>query len=164
MSALQTAFAAALSVILVLLTAFTSFTVRSAIVARDSAARTGWISRIGRASDRDTQRWAFVAHRTTGMAVFAFLLLHVVDVGLYAISPAWFDDVHALYSTAALRVFECLLLYAILFHALNGFRLIALDLVDIRSATARRLLSFCIVLTLLLGTAAAVVILRPVAT
>ncbi|MCZ7590418.1 MAG: succinate dehydrogenase, cytochrome b556 subunit [Gaiella sp.] len=164
MSALQTAFAAALSVILVLLTAFTTFTVRSAIVARDSAARTGWISRIGRASDRDTQRWAFVAHRTTGVAVFAFLLLHVLDVGLYAISPSWFDDVHTLYSTAALRVFECFLLYAILFHTLNGLRLIALDLVDIRNATARHLLSLCIVVTLLLGTAAAVVILWPVAT
>lgn len=164
MSALQTAFAAALSVILVLLTAFTTFTVRSAIVARDSAARTGWVARIGRASDRDAQRWAFVAHRTTGMAVFAFLLLHIVDVGLYAISPAWFDDVHALYSTAPLRVFECLLLYAILFHALNGLRLIALDLVDMRSATAKRLLTACVVLTLVLGTAAATIILRPVAT
>jgi succinate dehydrogenase / fumarate reductase cytochrome b subunit len=164
MSALQTAFAAALSVILVLVTAFTTFTVRSVIVARDSAARTGWVSRIGRASDRDTQRWAFVAHRTTGMAVFAFLLLHIVDVGLYAISPAWFDDVHALYSTSALRVFECLLLYAILFHALNGVRLIVLDLVGIGSRTAQRILTACVILSLLLGTAASIVILGPVAT
>ena len=164
MSALQTAFAAALSLVLVLLAAFTTFTVRSAIVARDSTARTGRLARIGRASDRDALRWAYVAHRTTGIAVFAFLMLHVVDVGLYAISPPWFDDVHAIYATVPMRAFECLLLFGILFHALNGLRLVALDLVDLRARTAQRLLNACIVLSLVLGTAASVVILRPVAT
>ena len=59
-----------------------------------------------------------------GVAVFAFLLLHVLDVALYAISPARFDEVHELYGTTPLRVFECALLFAILFHTLNGLRLV----------------------------------------
>ena len=65
------------------------------------------------------QRWAFVAHRATGVAVFAFLCLHILDVGLYAVSAARFDDVHELYGTTPLRLFECALLFAILFHDLQ---------------------------------------------
>jgi succinate dehydrogenase / fumarate reductase cytochrome b subunit len=80
------------------------------------------------------QRWAFVAHRASGVAVFAFLTLHVFDVALYALSPARFDDVHELYGTAAMRVFECLLLFAILFHTLNGLRLVLLDVVEVQAS------------------------------
>lgn len=162
MSALQLAFALALSGLLVAVVAFTAFTVRIAVVGRPTTPRGRWLERIGRASDRDAQRWAFVAHRTTGVAVFAFLLLHVFDVALYAVSPARFDEVHELYGTTPLRVFECLLLYGILFHTLNGLRLVLLDVVEIRVATARRLLHAAVVLTAVTGTAASVVILRPV--
>ena len=162
MSALQLAFAAVLSSLLVAVVLFTAFTVRVALTDRPTAARGRWLERIGRASDRDVQRWAFVAHRATGVAVFAFLLLHVFDVALYTVSPARFDEVHDLYGTAPMRVFECLLLFAILFHTLNGVRLVLLDLVEVRLATARRLLHVALGLTAVAGTLASVVILKPV--
>jgi succinate dehydrogenase / fumarate reductase cytochrome b subunit len=161
-SALQVAFAAALSMLLAGVLAFTAFTVRVALTDRPAAVRGSWIERIGRARDRDVQRWAFVAHRVTGVAVFAFLLLHVLDVALYAISPARFDEVHDLYGTAPLRVFECLLLFAILFHTLNGLRLVLLDVVEVQASTARRLLHVALALTAVAGAAASVVILKPV--
>lgn len=162
MTALQLVFAAALSTLLVGVLAFTAYTVRAALTGRATAARGSWVDRIGRASDRDAQRWAFLAHRATGVAVFAFLLLHVLDVALYAVSPARFDEVHELYGTAALRVFECLLLFGILFHTFNGLRLVLLDVVDVRAATARRLLHLVLALTAVAGTAASAVILKPV--
>ena len=162
MTALQFAFAVALSTLLAGVLAFTAYTVRAALTGRPTTARGHWVDRIGRASDRDAQRWAFLAHRVTGVAVFAFLLLHVLDVALYAASPARFDEVHELYGTAALRVFECLLLFAILFHTLNGLRLVLLDVVDVRAPTARRLLHVALALTAVAGTAASAVILKPV--
>lgn len=162
MSALQLAFAAALSTLLVGVLAFTAFTVRVALSERPTTVRGSWIERIGRARDRDVQRWAFLAHRATGVAVFAFLLLHVLDVALYAISPARFDEVHELYGTTALRVFECLLLFAILFHTLNGLRLVLLDVVDVREPRARMLLHVAVALTAITGSAASVVIMKPV--
>jgi succinate dehydrogenase / fumarate reductase cytochrome b subunit len=160
-SALQLAFAAALTTLLAGVLAFTAFTVRVALTERPTAMRGRWIERIGRAGERDVQRWAFIAHRATGVAVFAFLLLHVLDVALYAISPARFDEVHELYGTAPLRIFECLLLFAILFHTLNGLRLVLLDVVEVQASTARRLLHVALALTAVAGTAASVVILKP---
>lgn len=161
MSALQFAFVAALSALLAGVVLFSALTVRAALVARPPEGG-GWRWRLGRASDRDLQRWAFVAHRASGVAVFAFLTLHVFDVALYALSPARFDDVHELYGTAAMRVFECLLLFAILFHTFNGLRLVLLDVAEIRASTARRLLQLAIALAAVVGTAASIVILRPV--
>ena len=162
MSALQLVFAFALSTLLVGVLAFTAFTVRVALSERQTTARGNWIERIGRSRDRDVQRWAFLAHRATGVAVFAFLLLHVLDVALYAISPARFDEVHELYGTAALRVFECLLLFAILFHTLNGLRLMLLDVLEVNASTARTLLHVALALTVITGFAASIVILKPV--
>jgi succinate dehydrogenase / fumarate reductase cytochrome b subunit len=161
-SALQLAFAVVLSTLLAGVVLFTVFTVRIAVTDRPTTARGRWLERIGRASDRDVQRWAFVAHRATGVAVFAFLALHVFDVALYAVSPARFDEVHELYGTAVMRVFECLLLFAILFHTLNGLRLVLLDVVEVRLATARLLLHVALGLTAVSGTLASVVILKPV--
>lgn len=162
MSALQIVFASALSTLLAGVLLFTAFTVRVALTDRPTATRGRWLERIGRAGDRDVQRWAFVAHRSTGVAVFAFLLLHVFDVALYVVSPARFDDVHELYGTAPMRVFECLLLFAILFHTFNGLRLVLLDVVEIRLSIARRLLHLALGLTAVAGLLASVVILKPV--
>ena len=161
MSALQVAFVVALSTLLLGVVVFTVFTIRAALTVRHSAADGGWLARIGRASDRDVQRWAYVAHRTTGVAVFAFLLLHVFDVALFTVSPARFDDVHSLYGTAGMRVFESLLLFAILFHTFNGLRLVLLDVAELGLAAARRLLLVAVTLTLVGGTGAAFVILKP---
>lgn len=80
------------------------------------------------ASRLDIPRWVYIGHRISGVAVAGFLLLHLVDVGLYAVSPAIYDDVHALYGSPMLRVFEVGLWGAIVFHTLNGLRLIVNDI------------------------------------
>jgi succinate dehydrogenase / fumarate reductase cytochrome b subunit len=112
----------------------------------------------------ELDRWAFYAHRVSGFAVFAFLLLHVVDVGLYAASPDLYDDVHELYGSLGLRLFECALLVAILFHTFNGLRILAIDLGNLDVAVSRRLLVAAVVLTALLGLAGSAVILAPAVT
>ena len=162
MSALQTAFVLVLSVLLVGVMLFAVFTVRGALLIRSSAADGGWIGRIGRTRDRDAQRWAFIAHRVTGMAVFAFLTLHVFDVALLAVSSSRFDDVHRLYGTAPMRLFESLLCVAILFHTFNGLRLVFLDVAEVGVVTARRLLNGSVALTIVLGALTGAVILRPI--
>jgi succinate dehydrogenase / fumarate reductase cytochrome b subunit len=162
MTALQLVFVAALSALLVGVVAFTVHTVRTALVLQRAGGSGTWLERIGQAGNRDVQRWAFVAHRATGVAVFAFLLLHVFDVALYSLSASRFDDVHRLYGTAAMRVFETLLFYAILFHTFNGLRLVLLDTAELGVRAARRLLHVAVALTVALGTPAGFVILRPV--
>ena len=111
---------------------------------------------------RDANRWAFYAHRLTGVAIFAFLLLHIADVSTFAFSRSLYDELHELYGSAPMRVFECALLFAILFHALNGLRLLAVDLADLGVRAARRVLAGVVAVTVVTGTAGSAVILAPV--
>jgi succinate dehydrogenase / fumarate reductase, cytochrome b subunit len=147
-------------------------TLAFAVVIAVDAARTGssaylsgellvrlWRSPAERA---ELDRWAFYAHRWTGFAIFAFLLLHILDVSVFAVSPERYDEIHELYGSAPLRVFESGLLFAILFHAFNGLRVLGIDLANLHATTARRLLGVVVVLTVVLGVAGSAVILAPV--
>lgn len=162
MSALETAFVSSLTVLLVGVVSFAVYAVRSALLLTRSPVAGGWAGRIGRVRERDVQRWAFVAHRVSGVAVFAFLLLHVCDVALYAVSRRRFDELHHVYGTPAMRVFECLLLSAILFHTFNGLRLVLLDAAELSARVAERLLVVTICVTVVLGAVTSAFILGPV--
>jgi succinate dehydrogenase / fumarate reductase cytochrome b subunit len=71
--------------------------------------------------------WAFILHRSSGIGVFLFLLLHIVDVALLGWGPDLYNRVLAFYDTLLFRVFELVLLAAVLFHALNGLRIMLFD-------------------------------------
>ena len=105
-------------------------------------------------------QWAFLVHRVTGFLVFAFLLLHIVDVSLVR-WPALYDDVHRLYGNVLLRLFEVGLLFALLFHALNGLRIIAVDFFPGVIAREKNLLAVAVLLTLAAGVPGAIVIMWP---
>ena len=69
--------------------------------------------------------WAF--HRISGVAIWAFILLHVLDIWLAGVNPQLYDDVLQVYASPIGRVFETLLGAALLYHALNGLRIIIMD-------------------------------------
>ena len=71
--------------------------------------------------------WSWVAHRITGVAVFFFLLVHVLDTALVRVSPNAYDLVIASYKTPIVNLLEVGLVGAVLFHALNGIRIILVD-------------------------------------
>lgn len=165
MSALRWVFLAMFSVVCLGIVAFTVVVLRDAFrsggAVRLSSALLRRMAR-GRAERAEANRWAFLLHRITGFAVLAFLCLHVLDVGLFALSASVYDDVHALYGSAVFRVFECGLLVALLFHALNGLRIVLIDVADLGPARALRALQVVVLLTLAAGLAGSVVILEPV--
>lgn len=105
-------------------------------------------------------QWAFVAHRITGFLVFFFLLLHIVDVSLIA-WPRLYDEVHELYGNVLLRVFEVGLLGALVFHSLNGLRIVMIDFFPGSIRNEKRVLSGVVVLTALLTTAGGWIIMKP---
>jgi succinate dehydrogenase / fumarate reductase cytochrome b subunit len=71
--------------------------------------------------------WSWVLHRITGVAIFFFLLVHVLDTSLVRVSPEAYNSVMASYKTLIMGIGEMGLVAAILFHALNGLRIIAVD-------------------------------------
>lgn len=105
-------------------------------------------------------QWAFVAHRVSGFLVFFFLLLHIVDVATIR-WPGTYDEIHRLYGNVLLRSFEVGLLFALLFHTLNGLRIVVLDFFPGQVAKERRLLTAVVVITLAAGLPGAFVIMKP---
>ena len=71
--------------------------------------------------------WSWVAHRITGVAIFFFLLVHVMDTALVRVSPNDYDLVIATYKTPIINLLEVGLVGAVLFHCLNGLRIILVD-------------------------------------
>jgi succinate dehydrogenase cytochrome b subunit len=107
-----------------------------------------------------TGQWAFIFHRITGFGIFLFLLLHVVDVSLVQ-NKTLYNDVHRVYGNVFMRVFEVGLLFALLYHALNGLRIVLIDFFP--EAVRKQELWFGIVLAIVLaaGIPGAVIIMKP---
>ena len=158
MSAIQAAFLLGLALVLGGVALFSGAVLRS-------AARGGRGSALALVSRRPEHsrlgRSAFLVHRLTGFSILAFLVLHILDVTLYSVSHHLYDDVQHVYGTAALRVLECGLLFAILFHTGNGLRLLAVDGFRTSTARAQSWLWVVIASTTVLGIAGSALILRP---
>lgn len=71
--------------------------------------------------------WSWVLHRITGVGIFFFLLVHVLDTALVRVSPEAYNVVIESYKTPLIGVAELGLVGAIVFHGLNGLRVIAVD-------------------------------------
>ena len=71
--------------------------------------------------------WSWVLHRITGVAIFFFLLVHIMDTALVRLDPAAYNGVIGTYKTPIIGLGELGLVAAILFHALNGIRVILID-------------------------------------
>ncbi|MCU1639374.1 MAG: sdhC [Microbacteriaceae bacterium] len=71
--------------------------------------------------------WSWVLHRITGVAIFFFLLVHILDTALVRVSPEAYNAVINTYKTPIMGLGELGLVVAIGFHALNGLRIILID-------------------------------------
>jgi succinate dehydrogenase / fumarate reductase cytochrome b subunit len=84
-------------------------------------------SRGGKPYRGDLGMWSWVAHRITGVLTFFFLFAHVLDTALVRVSPNAYDKVISLYKNPLVNVMELGLVGAILYHALNGLRVMLVD-------------------------------------
>ncbi|MGZ0711481.1 succinate dehydrogenase, cytochrome b556 subunit (plasmid) [Coraliomargarita sp. W4R53] len=71
--------------------------------------------------------WSWVLHRITGIAIFFFLLVHVLDTALIRVSPEAYNAVIGTYKNPIMGIGEIALVGAIAYHAYNGLRIIAVD-------------------------------------
>jgi succinate dehydrogenase / fumarate reductase cytochrome b subunit len=71
--------------------------------------------------------WSWVAHRVTGVLVFFFLFAHVLDTALVRVSPNSYDSVIDTYKNPIVNLMEVGLIGAVLYHALNGLRVMLID-------------------------------------
>jgi succinate dehydrogenase / fumarate reductase, cytochrome b subunit len=90
--------------------------------------------------------WSWVLHRITGVAIFFFLLVHILDTALVRVSPEAYNAVIHTYQTPIMGLGEVALVGAIVFHAYNGLRIILVDFWS--GGTRHQRLMFYIVIAL----------------
>jgi succinate dehydrogenase / fumarate reductase cytochrome b subunit len=72
-------------------------------------------------------QWSWALHRITGVGVLAFLFAHIADTALVGFGPKFYNRVVAVYHNPIIRLLEIGLAAMVLFHALNGLRIIIID-------------------------------------
>jgi succinate dehydrogenase / fumarate reductase cytochrome b subunit len=78
---------------------------------------------------------AWMLHRVTGVGVFLFLTLHIVNIFLMSFPAHIFDSVLFFYHSVLFKLLSIFGLYlGVLYHALNGVRVM---IVDVWPATGR---------------------------
>ena len=71
--------------------------------------------------------WSWVLHRITGVTIFFFLFAHVVDTAMVRVSPSTYNTAVETYKNPVVGIMEVGLVGAVLFHALNGVRIVLVD-------------------------------------
>jgi succinate dehydrogenase / fumarate reductase cytochrome b subunit len=71
---------------------------------------------------------AWILHRVTGVGVFLFLALHISNIFLMSFPSHVFNSVRFLYHSVPFKLLSIFGLYAgVLYHALNGIRVMIVD-------------------------------------
>ena len=72
-------------------------------------------------------QWSWLAHRVTGVGIILFLFAHVVDTALVGWGPNAYNRVVAVYHNPFVRLLELALVGMVIYHAVNGVRIMLLD-------------------------------------
>lgn len=105
-------------------------------------------------ADRDGV-WSWYAHRVTGFLIFVVVLVHVADRVLVLSSPDSYNTVVAIYTHPVGVLLDFVVFGAVLYHALNGLRIIAIDTIAaaarLQGALMRLVLAVWLVAMIVIG-------------
>lgn len=75
----------------------------------------------------DTGQYAWVLHRATGIGILGFLLIHIIDIMLIGLGRDVYNHTVSFYGHWFIIPMEILLVGAVIYHTLNGLRIIAIN-------------------------------------
>ena len=105
---------------------------------------------------------AWLFHRISGVAIWVFVVLHVFDIYLAGSNPALYNDLLGFYASPVGRGMETVLGAGLLYHALNGARIIVMDFWPAMTTYNRPMWYACWVIFVAVGLPVAYVILKPI--
>lgn len=71
--------------------------------------------------------WSWVLHRITGVTIFFFLFVHVLDTAVIRVNEDTYTKIIETYQTWWIGLMEIGLVFCVLYHAFNGLRIILVD-------------------------------------
>jgi len=80
------------------------------------------------ARQRGLGMWAFALNRVTGILLTLYLLLHFVNISALFLGEAAWNRLMDIFRTLPFLIFDVLLVSVLLYHGLNGIRLVLLAL------------------------------------
>jgi succinate dehydrogenase cytochrome b556 subunit len=98
----------------------------------------------------DPGQYAWVFHRASGIGILFFLLIHIIDIMLVALGRDVYDHSVAFYGRGELIPMEIALVGAVVYHTLNGLRVVAIDFTSWGYRKERQLFYGVLALTVLL--------------
>jgi succinate dehydrogenase / fumarate reductase cytochrome b subunit len=72
-------------------------------------------------------QWSWALHRIAGLGTLLFLFLHVIDTSWAVFYPDLYKEAIAIYQSPLFTVGEFALVACVVYHALNGFRIVIFD-------------------------------------
>ena len=72
-------------------------------------------------------QYSWLLHRITGVAVILFLFAHVVDTAVVGWGPHAYNRVVSVYENPIVRLLEFGLVAAVVYHAINGVKIMLID-------------------------------------
>ena len=70
---------------------------------------------------------AWLGHRASGLGVLFYLFLHIVETSTVLFGPDVYNAAVGIFRNLPFRLLEILLMAALVYHALNGIRVVAMD-------------------------------------
>ena len=106
----------------------------------------------------DVGQYAWALHRATGIGTVFFLLVHVLSIMLIGFGPEVYDHSVNFYALPYLVPMEVALVGAVVYHSLNGLRIMAIDFWAPGVRRQRQLWVAAVVATVLVTAPAAIII------
>ncbi len=70
---------------------------------------------------------AWFGHRASGIGVLLYLFMHIVETSMVLFGPEVYNAAIGIFKNLPARIGEIVLMAALVYHALNGLRVIAMD-------------------------------------
>ncbi len=77
---------------------------------------------------RGRGQYSFLLHRITGLGTLLFLIIHILDTSTVYFAPDLYEEAIALYRSTPFMLGEIALVFAVIFHGVNGLRIAFSDL------------------------------------
>ena len=74
------------------------------------------------------ERYLYLGHRLSGLGLIAYMVLHIIETANRIRGEQAWAGLMALFASPPFKVIEYLLFVAAVFHAMNGLRLILIEL------------------------------------
>lgn len=72
--------------------------------------------------------YAFLLHRLTGLGTLLFLVIHILDTSTVYFFPSLYEEAIAIYRNPVFMMGEIALVFAVVYHGVNGLRIAVTDL------------------------------------